>query len=490
VGDWPLQVNSKKDFEMRIAVLGTGYVGLVSAACFAQGGHRVTCVDIDEAKIAMLCRGDVPIYEPELEKLIADGRRRKRLYFVSDSAAAVTGADIVFIAVGTPARASDGHADVSQIYAAVESLVPFLKAGAVVVTKSTVPVGTGDTIEHLIGNVRPGLDFEVASNPEFLRAGRAVQDFLRPDRVVIGAQSDLAATGLMKLYCSVGIEQERILLTDRRSSELIKYAANGFLATKIAYINEIAELCERVDARIGDVTRGIGLDERIGARYLQPGPGFGGSCFPKDARALAKMGEDHEAPMRIIETVLASNEARKRSMARKVAASCNGALRGKTIALLGLTFKADTDDMRDAVSIPLAQALIDGGSILKAYDPVANGHARNVLPRGVQYCSSPDEAVKGADAIVIATEWQEFAEMDFVKLKAMVRAPIIVDLRNFLSEEQVKQSGFSYFGIGGPRRHAFETVSSRRASTRTLWANVSKMTDSDNLLLQRLAAAE
>ena len=475
---------------MRIAVLGTGYVGLVSAACFAQGGHRVTCVDIDEAKVAMLCGGDMPIYEPELEKLIADGRRRKRLYFVSDSAAAVTGADIVFIAVGTPTRASDGQADLSQVYTAVESLVPFLKAGAVVVTKSTVPVGTGDTIEHLIGNVRPELDFEVASNPEFLRAGRAVQDFLRPDRVVIGAQSDLAATGLMKLYCSVGVEQERILLTDRRSSELIKYAANGFLATKIAYINEIAELCEKVDARIGDVTKGIGLDERIGTRYLQPGPGFGGSCFPKDARALAKMGEDHEAPMRIIETVLASNEARKRSMARKVAASCNGVLRGKTIAILGLTFKADTDDMRDAVSIPLAQALIDGGSILKAYDPVANGRARDVLPLGVQYCSSPDEAVEGADAIVIATEWQEFAEMDFVKLKTMVRAPVVVDLRNFLSEQQVKQSGFSYFGIGGARRHAFETVSPRLSSARRLWANTSKVTDSDNLLLQRLAAAE
>jgi UDPglucose 6-dehydrogenase len=475
---------------MRIAVLGTGYVGLVSAACFAHGGHRVTCVDIDEAKIAMLCRGEVPIYEPLLEKLISDGRRRKRLHFASDAAAAVNGADIVFIAVGTPTRATDGHADLSQVYTAVESLVPFLKAGAIIVTKSTVPVGTGDTIEQLIGNIRPGLEFEVASNPEFLRAGRAVRDFLRPDRVVIGAQGDLAATRLMKLYCSIGIEQERILLTDRRSSELIKYAANGFLATKIAYINEVAELCEKVDARIGDVTRGIGLDERIGARYLQPGPGFGGSCFPKDARALAKMGEDHEAPMRIIETVLASNEARKRSMARKVAASCNGALRGKTIAILGLTFKADTDDMRDAVSIPLAQALIDGGSILKAYDPVANGHARNVLPLGVQYCSSPDEAVNGADAIVIATEWQEFAKMDFVKLKTMVRAPIIVDLRNFLSEEQVKQSGFSYFGIGGARRHAFEPVPSRLASTPTLWANVSEMTDSDNLLLQRLAAAE
>jgi UDPglucose 6-dehydrogenase len=475
---------------MRIAVLGTGYVGLVSAACFARGGHRVTCVDIDEAKVRMLSRGQVPICEPQLDDLIADGRRRKRLDFVSDYAAAVTGADLVFIAVGTPTRASDGHADLSQVHTAVGNLVPFLKAGAIVVTKSTVPVGTGDTIECLVRNIRPELDFRVASNPEFLRAGRAVQDFLQPDRVVIGAESDLAAARLTKLYRSVGIEQERILLTDRRSSELIKYAANGFLATKIAYINEVAELCEKVDARIGDVTKGIGLDERIGARYLQPGPGFGGSCFPKDARALAKMGEDHEAPMRIIEAVLASNEARKRSMARRVAAFCNGALRGKTIAILGLTFKADTDDMRDAVSIPLAQALTDAGSILKAYDPVANGRARDFLPTGIQYCSSAHEAAKGADAIVIATEWQEFAELDFKKLRAVVRAPLVIDLRNLLSEETVKQNNFIYCGIGGPRRHAFGTASPQLDPARPLLETARKTIKSDDLLLRRLAAAE
>jgi UDPglucose 6-dehydrogenase len=476
--------------EMRIVVLGTGYVGLVSAACFAQGGHRVTCVDIDDAKIAMLCRGEMPIYEPELEKLVTDGRRRKRLYFTSDPAAAATNADIVFIAVGTPARASDGHADLSQVYTAVESLSPFLQSGTIVVTKSTVPVGTGDTIQYLIRNSRPELEFEVASNPEFLRAGRAVQDFLRPDRVVIGAQSDFAATCLTKLYRSVGIEQERMLLTDRRSSELIKYAANGFLATKIAYINEVAELCEKVDARIGDVVRGIGLDARIGSRYLQPGPGFGGSCFPKDARALAKMGEDHEAPMRIIETVLASNEARKRSMARKVAAVCNGPLRGKTIALLGLTFKADTDDMRDAASIPLAQALTDAGSILKAYDPVANGRARTLLPPEVQYCSSATEAAKGADAVVIVTEWQEFAEIDFSKLKVAMRSPIVIDLRNFLNEEQVRRSGFSYFGIGGSRRQAFDQGARRLSPTRRFWADTRNLTGGDDLLMQGIAAAE
>jgi UDPglucose 6-dehydrogenase len=334
------------------------------------------------------------------------------------------------------------------------------------------------------------LDVEVASNPEFLRAGRAVQDFLRPDRVVIGAQSELAAVRLMKLYRSVGIERHRILLTDRRSSELIKYAANGFLATKIAYINEVAELCERVDARIGDVTRGIGLDERIGAQYLQPGPGFGGSCFPKDARALAKMGEDHEAPMRIIETVLASNETRKRAMTRKIAAFCDGGLRGKTIALLGLTFKADTDDMREAVSIPLAQALSDAGSILKAYDPVANGRARALLPPGVQYCGSAIEAAKEADAIVIVTDWREFAQIDLRKLRAAMRAPVIVDLRNFLNEEQVQRSGFSYFGIGGPRRQAFEKTPRSPGSTRPFWADGGDRRVGDDLLSQRIAAAE
>jgi UDPglucose 6-dehydrogenase len=486
-----LQVNRKKDFEMRIAVLGTGYVGLVSAACFAQAGQHVTCIDIDDAKIAMLCRNELPIYEPELESVIVDGRRRKRLHFVSDPAAAAANADIVFIAVGTPARASDGHADLSQVYAAVERLIPFFKAGTTIVTKSTVPVGTGDIIEHLIRSLRPELDVEVASNPEFLRAGRAVQDFLRPDRVVIGAQSELAAVRLMKLYRSVGIERHRILLTDRRSSELIKYAANGFLATKIAYINEVAELCERVDARIGDVTKGIGMDERIGAQYLQPGPGFGGSCFPKDARALAKMGEDHEAPMRIIETVLASNETRKRAMTRKIAAFCDGGLCGKTIALLGLTFKADTDDMREAVSIPLAQALSDAGSILKAYDPIANGRAGALLPPGVQYCSSAIEAANEADAIVIVTEWREFAEIDLRKLRATMRAPVIVDLRNCLNEEQVQRSGFSYFGVGGPRRQAFEKMAARSAgSTRPFWADSGDRRVGDDLLSQRIAAAE
>jgi UDPglucose 6-dehydrogenase len=472
---------------MRIAVLGTGYVGLVSAACFAQAGQHVTCVDIDEAKMSLLRRGKVPIYEQGLHDLIAEGRRHKRLHFVSD-AAAVSNADIVFIAVGTPSRASDGHADLSQVYAAVEGFASFLKPGTIVVTKSTVPVGTGDLIEHLIRRICPELEFEVASNPEFLRAGHAVEDFLRPDRVVIGVDSGFAAARLMTLYRSVGIENERILLTDRRSSELIKYAANGFLATKIAFINEVADLCEKVDARIGDVARGIGLDERIGIRYLQPGPGFGGSCFPKDARALVKMGEDHEAPMRIIETVLASNDARKRSMARKVAAICGGVVRGKTIALLGLTFKADTDDMREAVSIPLAQALIDAGGILKAYDPVANERAKVLLPRGVRYCNSVAQAAEDADAIVIVTEWQQFAEIDFNTLKVRMRAPIIIDLRNFLNEKQVR--GCKYFSIGGPRRQAFEKVRPPAISGKSRRTHDSMWTADHDSFGEQIAAAE
>ena len=474
---------------MRIAVLGTGYVGLVSAACFARAGQHVTCIDIDEAKIALLRRGKVPIYEQGLHDLIAEGRRHKRLHFVSD-AAAVSNADIVFIAVGTPTRASDGHADLSQVYAAVEGLASFLKVGTIVVTKSTVPVGTGDLIEQLIRRIRPELEFEVASNPEFLRAGRAVDDFLRPDRVVIGVDSGFAAASLMTLYRSVGVENERILLTDRRSSELIKYAANGFLATKIAFINEVADLCEKVDARIGDVARGIGLDERIGARYLQPGPGFGGSCFPKDARALVKMGEDHEAPMRIMETVLASNDTRKRSMARKIAAICGGTVRGKTIALLGLTFKADTDDMREAVSIPLAQALIDAGSNLMAYDPVANERAKALLPPCVRYCSSIAQAAEDADAIVIVTDWRQFAEIDFSTLRRRMRAPIIIDLRNFLDEKQIQRDGFRYFSIGGPRRRAFEKVWPQTKSEKPLRTPGSKWTADCDTLGQQIAAAE
>ena len=435
---------------MRIAVIGTGYVGLVSAACFARAGHHVSCADVDASKMLLLERGEIPIYEPGLAEILTERTIKKRLFFTCNASAAVSTADIVFLAVGTPSRASDGHADLSQIYAALESISQALRPGIIIATKSTVPVGTGDAIDYVLRDLRPDLDFDVASNPEFLRAGSAVNDFMEPDRVVIGVNHDRAAIVLTDLYRSIGIEPARILLTDVRSAELIKYAANGFLATKIAFINEVADLCEKVNARIGDVAKGIGLDRRIGMQYLQAGPGFGGSCFPKDARALAKIGEDHETSMRIIESVLASNDARKRAMARKIASIHGGCLRGKTIALLGLTFKAGTDDMREAVSIPLAQGLVDAGCLVKAYDPVANDRARHVLPTSVNYCASALEAAERADAAVIVTEWDEFRRLDFARLRELMAAPLLVDLRNFLDAKEVRLRGFRYVGIGNP----------------------------------------
>jgi UDPglucose 6-dehydrogenase len=475
---------------MRIAVIGIGYVGLVSAACFAQARHQVSCIDIDTSKISLLARGQVPIYEPGLEDVLADSSVRKRIVFTSDAAAAIAASEIIFIAVGTPARSSDGHADLSQVYRAIENLAPALQPNALVVMKSTVPVGTGDEVEHVIRSVRPDLDFEVASNPEFLRAGRALDDFLRPDRVVIGAQSNRAASLLMRLYRSLGVERGRILLTDRRSSELIKYAANGFLATKIAFINEVANLCEKVNARIGDVAAGIGLDRRIGMQYLQPGPGFGGSCFPKDARALAKMGEDHDAPMRIIETVLASNEARKRSMARRIAAVHSGSLRGRTVALLGLTFKAETDDMRDAVSIPLAQALLDAGAIVNAYDPVANGRARTILPPLVRYHESALDAADDADAIIIATEWNEFKHLDLRQLKARMKTPLIIDLRNLLNDKALRLNGFRYAGIGGSNRQAFGEPALSVVSRASPWPAPKARLGTQGTCAEKITAAE
>jgi UDPglucose 6-dehydrogenase len=461
---------------MQIAVIGTGYVGLVTAACFAKAGHPVSCVDIDASKISRLQRGEIPIHEPGLADILATKNVRRRLAFSADAAAAVSSADIIFLAVGTPTRASDGHADVSQVFAAIEDAAQALRPGIIIATKSTVPVGTGDEIRYLLRSLRPDLDFEVASNPEFLRAGSAVQDFVRPDRVVLGVSSDRAVAVLTSLYRSIGIERSRILVTDLRSAELIKYAANGFLATKIAFIDEISDLCEKVNANIGDVARGIGMDRRIGAQYLEAGPGFGGSCFPKDARALAKIGEDHDAPMRIIETVLASNDSRKRGMARKVSRACDGRLRGKTIALLGLSFKADTDDIRESVSIPLAQGLADAGSSLRAYDPVANDRARAVLPPSVNCCDSALEAAEGADAIVIVTEWSEFRELDFSRLKAVVRTPLIIDLRNLLDDRAARLNGFRYIGLGGARSR-IEDLSPLATSRKSRWLGTRQRAD-------------
>jgi UDPglucose 6-dehydrogenase len=433
---------------MRIAIIGTGYVGLVTGACFAQAGHRVTCVDVDRSKIDLLNKGQVPIYEPGLSELIAQGRRRRALNFSSDARAVAKGVDAVFLAVGTPSIVQDGSADLTNLYDATREIAPALRDGCMVVIKSTVPVGTGEEVQRLIQSLRPDLDFDVASNPEFLRAGCAIEDFKMPDRVVIGVDSERALDALICLYCEMGIEPTRVVATQRRAAELIKYAANGFLATKIAFINEIADLCEKVDARVGDVALGIGLDCRIGRHFLNAGPGFGGSCFPKDARALAKAGKEHGAPMRIIEAVLASNDMRKRSIADKIQAASGGDLRGKTIALLGLTFKAGTDDMRDAPSIALAEALVEGGATVQAYDPVGIERARPLLPDCVRYYRTALDAAQGASAAVIVTEWDEFRHIDLARLKRKMVAPLLIDLRNILSEEHLTRMGYKYCAVG------------------------------------------
>jgi UDPglucose 6-dehydrogenase len=433
---------------MRIAVIGVGYVGLVSGACFAQAGYHVTCVDVDRAKIAGLTKGCIPIYEPGLAEVIADARRRRTLFFSSNTRAAASGADIIFIAVGTPPRELDGHADLSDLHAVVATIAPVLRDGCLVVVKSTVPVGSGDHIEETIQRLRPGVKFDVASNPEFLRAGCAVLDFKEPDRVVIGAESKRAMAVLTSVYATLGIERSRVLQTQRRSAELIKYAANGFLATKIAFINEIADLCESLNAHVREVALGIGLDTRIGPQFLSAGPGFGGSCFPKDARALAKTGEECGARMSIIETVLASNDRRGRTIINKIRLASGEDLRGKRVALLGLTFKAGTDDMRDAPSIALAETLIEEGASIHAYDPVGMTRAAPLLPSSVRYHESAFEAAHRADVLVVVTEWDEFRHLDLGRLKREMATPVLVDLRNMFSEEQVTRLGFAYWGIG------------------------------------------
>jgi UDPglucose 6-dehydrogenase len=449
---------------MKIAVIGSGYVGLVTGACVAQTGRQVTCVDVDRAKIAMLDSGQVPIYEPGLAEIIAEGRRKATLRFSSNVQATAAAAEAIFVAVGTPSKESDGRADLSSLYQAIKEITPALRRECLVVIKSTVPVGTGDEIDLMIRKLRPGLTVEVASNPEFLRAGCAITDFTAPDRVVLGAESERALTILRSLYHEMGIDDARIVLTQRRSAELIKYAANGFLATKIAFINEIADLCESVDATVGDVVLGIGLDSRIGKQFLSPGPGFGGSCFPKDAKALAKAGEDHGTPMRIIEAVLASNERRKRSIAAKVRALGGGDLRGKRIALFGLTFKAGTDDMRDSPSIALAHDLVEGGAAVHAYDPVGIERARPLLPECVRYHATALEAARGAHMAVVVTEWDEFRELDLAMLKHQMLTPLLVDLRNMFSKEKLARSGFKYWGVGKGSSSRASSIGLRRSS--------------------------
>jgi UDPglucose 6-dehydrogenase len=432
---------------MRIAMIGTGYVGLVSGACFADFGHHVTCVDKDAGKIAALERGEIPIFEPGLDVLVASNVKTMRLDFTTELTAPVAEADAVFIAVGTPSRRGDGHADLSYVYAAAREIAGALKGFTVVVTKSTVPVGTGDEVERLIHEVNPAADVVVASNPEFLREGAAIRDFKFPDRIVVGTSDDRARKVLGDIYRPLSLNQAPLMFTARRTAELIKYAANAFLATKITFINEIADLAEKVGADIQEVARGIGLDNRIGGKFLHAGPGFGGSCFPKDTRALVKIAQDCDTQLRIVEAVLSVNDNRKRAMARKVANAAGGSLRGKTVAVLGLTFKPDTDDMREAPSITLITGLLDLGAKVRAHDPVGIEQARKELP-DIDYCDDPYDCVRGADAMVVVTEWVQYRTLDLARLKAELAQPVVVDLRNIYRTEEMAAHGFVYESVG------------------------------------------
>jgi len=432
---------------MRVAMIGTGYVGLVSGACFADFGHHVICVDKDADKIAALSRGDLPIYEPGLEPLVQSNVREGRLRFATGLAGPVSEADAVFIAVGSPSRRGDGHADLSSVYAAAREIAAALEGFTLVVTKSTVPVGTGDEVERIIREVRPQADAVVVSNPEFLREGAGIRDFKHPDRIVVGTEDERAKEVMAELYRPLYLNAAPLLYTDRRTAELIKYAANAFLATKVTFINEIAELCEKVGADVQEVARGIGLDNRIGAKFLHAGPGFGGSCFPKDALALIKTGQDHEAPLRIVETIMAVNDQRKRAMGRKVAAALGGNLRGKTVAVLGLTFKPNTDDMREAPAIALITALRDMGAAVRAYDPAGMEQAKPLLP-DIAYADSAYACAQGADALVIVTEWEQFRALDLARLKAIMARPVVVDLRNVYRPEDMARYGFAYHSVG------------------------------------------
>jgi UDPglucose 6-dehydrogenase len=432
---------------MQIAMIGSGYVGLVSGACFADFGHVVTCVDKDAAKIEALKLGQMPIFEPGLEALVRTNMRDGRLTFTTDLASAVAGADAVFIAVGTPSRRGDGHADLSYVYAASEEIAASLKGFTVVVTKSTVPVGTGDEVEKIIRATRADADFAVVSNPEFLREGAAISDFKRPDRIIVGTEDARAKEVMAEIYRPLHLNQGPLLFTSRRTSELTKYAANAFLATKITFINEIADLCEKVGADVQDVARGIGLDNRIGKKFLHAGPGYGGSCFPKDTLALVKTAQDAGAPMRIVETVAAVNEARKKGMAAKIVAACGGDVSGKTIGLLGLAFKPNTDDMRDAPSLAIVAALSAAGATIKAYDPESMEQARPMMP-GVEFCADAYACASDADALVIVTEWDAFRELDLNRIKQALAVPVVVDLRNIYRPQDMRARGFVYASIG------------------------------------------
>lgn len=432
---------------MRIAMIGSGYVGLVSGACFSDFGHDVVCVDKDAAKIEALKAGRMPIFEPGLDTLVATNVAAGRLTFTTDLKSAVAGADAIFIAVGTPSRRGDGHADLTYVFDATREIASALTGPTVVVTKSTVPVGTGDKVETILREIAPDIDAAVVSNPEFLREGAAIGDFKRPDRIVIGTEDARAMQVMRDVYRPLFLNESPILFTARRTAELIKYAANAFLATKITFINEIADLCEAVGANVQDVSRGIGLDNRIGSKFLHAGPGYGGSCFPKDTLALLKTAEDYGAPVRIVEAVVQVNDTRKRAMGRKVVAALGGDARGKSVAILGLTFKPNTDDMRDAPSLAIVQSLIDAGANIRAYDPEGMEAARAMLP-GITFCSDAYSAVEGADAVAIVTEWDIFRALDLKRLAAAMNAPVMIDLRNIYPPAEAARAGFTYSSIG------------------------------------------
>ncbi len=435
---------------MRITMIGTGYVGLVSGACFADFGHVVTCVDMDVTKIERLNAGDIPIYEPGLKRLVSNNVAEERLFFTTESKEAIAKADAIFIAVGTPSRRGDGHADLQYVYAVAEEIAEHMDGFTVVVTKSTVPVGTGDEVEAIIKKARPDADFAVVSNPEFLREGAAIKDFKIPDRIVVGTEDERARAVMREVYRPLFLKESPIVFTSRRTSELIKYAGNAFLAVKITFINEMADLCEKVGANVQEVARGIGLDGRIGPKFLNAGPGYGGSCFPKDTLALSKTANDYGAPVRIVDTVVEVNKARKKAMAGKVIAALGGDVQGKRIAALGLAFKQNTDDMRDAPSLDIVPMLQEAGASVVAFDPEAMGEASKLLPE-LELAKSPWEALERADAMVIITEWDQFRALDLERIKTVMAGNIVVDLRNIYSPDDMAIKGFSYTSIGRPQ---------------------------------------
>ncbi len=436
---------------MRVVMIGTGYVGLVSGACFADFGHEVTCIDKDVSKIEALQAGRIPIFEPGLDVLVEQNVRAGRLFFTTDPREALAKADIVFIAVGTPTRRGDGHADLSYVYAAAEELAGLIENYTVIVTKSTVPVGTGDEVEAIIRRVKPDARFDVASNPEFLREGAAISDFKRPDRIVVGAQSEAAVASLRELYRPLYLNETPMVVTDRRTAELIKYAANAFLAVKIGFINEISDLCDAVGANVQQVARGIGLDNRIGSKFLHTGPGYGGSCFPKDTLALTKTANDSGTPVTIVDAVISANDRRKHQMVDRIVKAAGGSVKGKVIAVLGLTFKPNTDDMRDAPSLVIVPGLQALGAKVRAFDPEGMKEAAKMLS-GVEYASGAYDCIAGADIAVILTEWDQFRALDLKRLAATLSAKTLVDLRNIYPLDEVRDSGLAYFSLGRPQR--------------------------------------